>query len=208
MIKAIIFDVDGTLLDSEDAIFEMFNRCLESEGFAKVERDEMMKYNGNVSEIWLAKMQPAASKDQIMRMANMARDLYAHHYLPTKVFAFPKTRRVLNKLKKKFKFCIVTNQTRAEADVLDKILNFSFRHKITANDVKNGKPSAEPLLKALKLLGVKKDEAVYVGDTQIDVLTGQNAGVKTLILRNNRNVDLNVPKISKLEDLIGMFQGE
>lgn len=57
-------------------------------------------------------------------------------------------------------------------DLLDVIIN--------ADDVKNHKPHPEPIKKALRKLGALSESAVMVGDTDVDVLAGKNAGVVTI----------------------------
>jgi len=51
---------------------------------------------------------------------------------------------------------------------------------ITADDVRNKKPAAEPLVKCSKRLGVVLDKCVYVGDTRVDIRAGKAAGMKTV----------------------------
>ena len=53
---------------------------------------------------------------------------------------------------------------------------------VTAHDVTRPKPDPEPLLKALNYLGVEAASSILVGDSSYDILTGKNAGSRTLVL--------------------------
>jgi phosphoglycolate phosphatase-like HAD superfamily hydrolase len=74
---------------------------------------------------------------------------------------------------------------------------------IDREDVQNHKPHPEPLLKALASLSTRADEAVYVGDTQIDFLAARNAKTRSIILSASRNLgDYQITSLRELPSLL------
>ncbi len=89
----------------------------------------------------------------------------------------------LSKLSKRHKLGIVTNDNRPS--MIRKLRMFDiydfFSVLVSGDDVKNPKPSGEPILKAMETLGISKDEVLYIGDNEIDRLAGNDAGVMTVV---------------------------
>lgn len=86
--------------------------------------------------------------------------------------------KVLKKLRK-YKLAIFTGRPKEEADFGLKRFNMEkyFKAVVVKENVKEGKPNAEGLLKIMKKLNVKNNETVYVGDNLADLRTANNADV-------------------------------
>jgi HAD superfamily hydrolase (TIGR01549 family) len=104
----------------------------------------------------------------------------------------PGAKEAIVKLSKTCKLAIVSNDNRPNVEW--KLQKFGlleyFPVIVSANDVKRPKPDAEPIERALWLLGVKKEEAVFIGDNEVDRIAGERAKVRTII-RGNLHVDEN-----------------
>lgn len=87
-----------------------------------------------------------------------------------------------------FKIGIITNGCRNYASEIIRIFSMEdyIDALITRNDVDNPKPSPEHLLKALEILGASPDESIFVGDHWIDALCAKEAGVKFILLKNEK----------------------
>lgn len=180
--STILFDVDGTLLDTSEYVFGAFNYALAKNGEKLVTKAQVDAVMGTALPMCYEIFAPNGDNIKLRAFHKEFQINNAHLSKP-----FPETLKVLTALKrKKLKLGAVTNRSNTahqtlEAANLLKLLDVV----ITAEDVKNPKPHAEPLLKAISNLGVPKDEVLYVGDTEIDIQTGKNAKIKTAGLTNS-----------------------
>jgi len=125
-------------------------------------------------------------------MAEYNRQKYLQFYYPILVRESADATKTLKALKKKYKIAIITNGNR---EVWQRHETFFHWHNIpdavvTTSDVAHGKPSAEPLEKALALLGAPKEQALMVGDTANDTTAARAAGVKSVLVANQNNAQL------------------
>lgn len=178
MIKAILFDIDGTLLDTSELLYQAFEYAIKSQGLVPPSREEMSKVIGvSLEKCYLA----------FAPLGNNALLCKAHNEFqlenPHLSKLFPETVPVLIKLKEMgLKLVGITNRWKSTAEVsikrakLDKYLDFvNYR-----DGFKNIKPDPEMLLHAIQKLGMNKDEAVMVGDTAIDIEAARGAGIKSV----------------------------
>jgi phosphoglycolate phosphatase len=171
--KAVLLDFDMTLVDSAPAVLEATNRFADDIGRPRVDRETLLSCIGLPLEgtwtVFRGGYDPAWPA------------LYQERYkeLETRGFRlFPDTGRVLSALRAAaVKTAVVTNRWMASLAVKNAGIGEWFDAIVGAEEVKNLKPDPEPALKALELLGVRPSEAVYVGDTVIDMETALGAGV-------------------------------
>lgn len=177
MIKAILFDIDGTVLDSHEFIYAAFQYTLKKHQRIVAE-DLIIKASGKPL---LEFYQFILPDDDAEAMAQTHKDWQEDKHHLAKPFS--KVVETLKQLKKKkIKLAGVSSRTSTSLvkslkthDVyqyFDLVLGF--------DDVKNPKPHPEQLLKAMKALKVKKTETLMVGDTEKDIQAGRAAGVKTV----------------------------
>jgi len=187
MIKAVFFDVDGVLINSDKAIITFFNNLRRELGLKPLTKKEIMKHKGLTGLDWVKKILPQRVFKKIKK--DLLKEEFKKEYLKL-VFKHGKTlpgvKKVLSILKKKYVLCVITNNyKKINEDLLKHFgLKKYFEHSVTRDDVRQPKPSSEGLRKALKILGIKPSEAVYIGDTQLDATAGRQARIKTIILNN------------------------
>ncbi len=190
--KAILFDLDGVLIDSFDFLWITFNETLEKFGKRRVSKREYKeKYWGHDLESNFEKF--GLGDDAI----KYRRAQYKSHIKEIRVF--PEARKILESLSKKIKLGLITNN---RSGVVHKILEYSnlknyFDVIVTGDEVDKGKPDPEMIIKACKSLGLDSSEVIVVGDTRSDVLAGKSAGCTV--------VGLNVKsdfKIKRLPELV------
>ena len=96
---------------------------------------------------------------------------------------FPDAAEVLRRLKSKgVRLCVLTNSGRAAASLSLKksgLLGF-FEFVLTRDDTETMKPRPEGLAKAVRMLGVRPDEAYYVGDSRYDIMAAKQLGAKSV----------------------------
>jgi len=209
MIKAILFDLDGTIIDTNELILTSFNYVLNNYLGLNIRKEEIVESFGiplkDVMDHY-AKERAEELVDEYIRYSLESHDKYIKSY--------DHVEEGLLKLKNKgFKLAIVTSKRRGTAlrglNCFD--LEKYFDVIITPEDSKKHKPDGEPVLKACEVLKVKPEETIMVGDSHNDILCGKNAGSKTCLVNYTA---LNVEKIKthnpdfiidKIEDLIELI---
>ncbi len=175
--RAVLFDLDGTLVDSLPLIVRTYRQVFAEMGIPWGNDDVVKMIGLPLIEIGRHFAREAAAHFEERYQYYYHRDLAVYTKL------FPETLEMLEQLKKRrIKLGIVTSKgkpgtLRTTAFTgLDRIMDVI----VTAHDVTRHKPDPEPLLKALKHLDIKPFRSLYVGDSRFDILTGRNAGARTL----------------------------
>ena len=177
----ILFDLDGTLIDSTDAIVSTFHHSFKVLGSLHVEvSDEDIKaligYPLDImyTELGVAEDKVwdyvAAYKEEYRKISTIKTDL-----LPNAV----------ESVKKAAQFAelgVVTTKTGKYSKVLMEHFDLMkyFKVLIGREDVENPKPHEEPILKALESFDIKGKEIWMIGDTKLDLISAKNAGVNSV----------------------------
>lgn len=180
-LQALLFDLDGTLVDSSEHILSSFRHTM------RVHRGEVPP-----DSRWLATMgrpldvqlrEFADSEEEARAMRDTFRDHQrrSHDRLATR---FPSVRRVLRELRDRgFELGVVTSKEREGALLtLEKaeLPEDWFGTVVGADDVDDPKPAPAPVLLALRRIGpVAPERALFVGDSVHDLRSGRSAGVRT-----------------------------
>ena len=175
--RAVLFDLDGTLVDSLPLIVRTYRQVFKE-----------MKIPWGDNDV--VKMIGLPLKHIGMHFAgdrwSQFEEIYQHYYhrdhdLFTRLF--PGTLDLLRELKKRgLRLGIVTSKGKpgtARTIAFTGIDGF-MDVVVTAHDVLKHKPEPEPLFKALEVLDTTAARSLYVGDSRFDILTGQKAGARTL----------------------------
>ena len=176
MIKAIIFDMDGVLVDSKKAWFVVFNKTLEHFEHKTVGKREFEE------KIWAKNFNETAKVYFSVNLAEI-RDYYQTLFNTFKenLGTFQDTSKVLDKLKQAgFRLIVATNTHREHAiRVLREVGLFKyFELVIGGDDVPNGKPEPDIILEAFKRLHLNAENVLYVGDTIWDSVACKGADVR------------------------------
>lgn len=181
MIKAIIFDFDGTLLDTDLLIKEAYKYL-----FKKYRPEYVLSLEELNSFIGptLESVFPKYFKEDFALLLKEFHEFSFSHILEyARIYdGLIETLELLNKFH--YKLGIVTNRFKNSLEMALKAFSLDkyFSCFITLNDVINPKPNKEPIIKAMQQLKVKKEEVIFVGDTLSDINSGINAGVKTCLV--------------------------
>ncbi|NWQ39411.1 pyrophosphatase PpaX [Bacillus sp. EB106-08-02-XG196] len=176
-INTLLFDLDGTLIDTNELIISTYLHTLEKYFPGKYTREDVLPFLGPTLHEVFGEMDPDRVEEMVLeyRTYNLAN----HDAL---VREFVGVMETIETLKKKgYKLAIVTTK---REDVAFKGLRLMkldsyFDVMIAYDHVKKVKPDPEPIYLALEKLGSKPEEALMVGDNFHDVLAGKNAGTKT-----------------------------
>ena len=177
-IQAVLFDLDGVLVDSLDAWYYAFCDALKHFGKKKISYEVFKKNFGSSAEEEISTIFKGVSMTELVSFYNLAFKSRSE-FVRLNSEAIP----TLEKVKElKMKTCIITNSTRPiTMEFLDNFrIKKYFDEIVTMEDVKNGKPAPDMVLKACSLLGIRPADAIVVGDTINDMLAGKSAGCTTI----------------------------
>lgn len=180
--NAVIFDLDGTLLDTLDDLFNAVNHILRKYGFPERSRVAIRRFLGNGARDLVRRSVPANIEGEEFEkiLADYMEYYNAHSKIETK--PYPGVLELLAELKESgIKTAVVSNKPDMTVKALCKEyfgdgLDFALGDR---PDIEK-KPAADPILLAIKELGCEK--AVYVGDSEIDILAAKNAGLPCVSL--------------------------
>lgn len=174
----LLFDLDGTLIDTNSIIVESYRHTFKTHRPDLTFSDqEIIDFIGPPLEKIFVRY---TSENEAMRWIDTYRRYYKAHE-KEHFSLYPDVQEVLEELHRKgIKMGIVTSKYKAGA--LPSVEHFGLAHYFDAfiglDDVQNAKPDPEPVLVALKQLGVAPTQDVLmIGDNQSDILSGLNAGV-------------------------------
>lgn len=180
MYKTILFDWDGTLLDSNQLINESNMYALNKYGNRTFTEDDVKPFNGPPLMSVYEKLYPEFA-DQILSAYRSYND--THH--DEVVNLFPEVEQTLRKLKKsKYSLGIVSMKRRhmVERGVALFGLLDVFDVIIGGDECVNKKPHAEPILKAMERLGARKKETLMLGDNWQDIESANNAEIDSVFV--------------------------
>lgn len=179
MIKAILFDVDGVILDSFDSNLSFINIVLRKNGYRPLTAEEYkpLFFTPLRDVVTIATGLSDSSKiDKII-------ESYKDKSIRTKFPVLQKdSEKTIKLLAKKYPLGIVTGRINIYLfePPMNKIKKF-MKVAITYEDTERHKPDPEPLLLAAERLGINPKEIVYIGDAEIDKTAAKAAGMKFIL---------------------------
>jgi len=198
VLKAVIFDFDGVLADTEPTHFMMFRRILDGEGVSFSQDDYYTKYvglddKGCFQAVLTDHGRPAPS-ETIRRLVERKAVMLLEH-LKSNLVIFPGVVEFVAMAAPRHRLAVVSGALRHEiAYVLDAAgIRKSFEHITSAEDVRNGKPDPEGYLHALYHLNqnsaVRAWECLVVEDTVPGIEAAHAAGMRCLAVSNTCPAD-------------------
>lgn len=182
MLKAVIFDLDGTILDTLPDLCACMNRALSDCGYPSITLQQAMAYVGHGGRNFALAALPPDKRDTVDEFYAHYCDIHVHcKNENTREFAGEDE--CLFALKSAgLKLAVVTNKSQAAADVLGATLlkKFGFDAIVGNRAGIPVKPDPTLTLQVLRELGVTAAEAVFVGDGDTDVQTAKNAGMRSV----------------------------
>jgi phosphoglycolate phosphatase len=181
-IRAVLFDLDGTLVDSAEDLKEALNRLLGERGLRAVTRDEVTTMIGDGALKLVERALAATESDPALAPELLSRFLELYEGNAAKhTRAFPGAEEALVALQQRqFSLGVVTNKpAAATAEILKALGLASFFGAVVGGDtLPERKPSPAPLLHAARQLRVRPDETLMVGDNHHDVRAARAAGMR------------------------------
>jgi phosphoglycolate phosphatase len=181
MYSTYIFDLDGTLLDTLTDLAASCNYALRTHGMPEHSIDDVRRFVGNGVRKLMERAIPEgeANPDFEATFATF-REHYMHHSLDT-TKPYPGIMETLSELKARgCRLAVVSNKMMAATVELCKhFFPDTIEVAIGENEAEGicKKPAPDTVYAALRKLGVSKDDAVYVGDSDVDIQTAANSGL-------------------------------
>lgn len=207
MYKAVIFDFDYTLGDTTDGIVKSVDYALEYLGYAAKSVSEIKRTIGlSLKETFVA-LTDCRDNEQAERFAKLFRKK-ADEVMTESAVLYDCVPELLRELNKTLKIGIVTTKFHYRIEAI--LRKFSVEESVDviigSEDVKEEKPSPEGLIKALSLLGASNEETLYVGDSCVDALAAQSAGIDFAAVLTGTTKDFSDYKsVIVVENLHGIF---
>jgi pyrophosphatase PpaX len=176
-ITTLLFDFDGTLLDTNELIIQTFQYVLGTHFPGKYERIDILPFLGPTLKETFDSLDPENTESLIEEYRAWNKSM--HDELSSEFDGVSETLRLLKTAG--LKMAIVSTKKK---DMVMRGLGLLdaegvFDEVIAMDDVVKTKPDPEPILLALNRLGATADEALMIGDNYHDIVGGQNAGVRT-----------------------------
>ena len=181
-IDLILFDLDGTLIDSLDDLANATNHMLLSLGRAAVTREQVRGYVGQGARRLVERAMPDAATEEIERGLSLFL-VYNEEHIVDRTRLYPGVVETLTTLRNAgMMLVIVSNKNVALCCKVLKTLGVEgyFASVIGADSLPERKPSPEPLLKVLRDFAVPPERVVMVGDSVNDIAAGKAAGMVTI----------------------------
>jgi HAD superfamily hydrolase (TIGR01509 family) len=213
MYRGVILDIDGTLVDTNDAHAHAWKEALSNHGY-NIPYERIRSLMGMGGDNLLSELLHLPKDDERTRYIGQERkDIFVTRFLP-QVQALPATREFVSRLLDAgIKVVIATSAEPDEASRLLQIANVDdlVDEPTGLGEVKNSKPDPDAVQVALQKLNLAPNEAVMIGDTPYDIEAAKKAGVKTIVVRTGGFTDAQlkgaVAIYNDLADLLAQFDG-
>lgn len=177
--EAYIFDLDGTLLNTIDDLAASTNYALRTNGLPERSVSEVQSYVGNGVRKLMERAVPDGDRNPKF---NDAYETFRQHYSKHNMdmtAPYPGIMEMLQELRDRGKrIAVVSNKFySATQSLCDHFFPGLVEVAIGEKESIRKKPAPDTVVEALRQLGVPKDNAVYVGDSDVDILTASNCGI-------------------------------
>lgn len=182
MIKLIIFDFDGTLGDTRRNIVTTMQMTIAELGLSGRTDDECASKIGLPLDGCFEALYPDEAKETIQLCAETYRRIFQENLLTMKPQVFPKVKETLSMLKEQgYTLTIASSRWHKSLSELTHDLDIAefISYLVGADDVEKAKPNPEPVIKTLAAMGADASQTLVVGDMNVDILMGLNAGAMT-----------------------------
>jgi HAD superfamily hydrolase (TIGR01509 family) len=182
MLKAVLCDLDGTLLDSNGLHAEAWQRTFEHFDY-KVTFDEALHQIGKGGDQLVPVFVPEKDRERLQKPIEEYRKELFHAEYFDKVRAFPDARQLLQKMKERgLRIAIASSASKEDLERLKNIADITdlVEKETSSDDAGTSKPAPDIFQAALNRLHIEASESLALGDTPWDIQAGLKAGIKTV----------------------------
>lgn len=179
MLKAVLFDVDGVLLDSLDSNVEYYQELFKAAGYPVPEKEALRAMHHMTTWDVIRRVTGVEDDDEVQRIWDLSQTL---EYDQREFLKLAQgAEEAVRALHEQYPLAVVTSRTKAYAfeEPLGALKKY-FAFAIAYEDTLEHKPHPEPLLLAAKELHVRTEECVYIGDSLSDIAAAKAAKMKVI----------------------------
>lgn len=178
MMRAVIFDLDGTLLDTLEDLKDSLNVVLDKKHLPERTLEEVRQFVGNGIHNLIERAVPEGTSGEVVEQIFLD---FRKHYLAhcrDKTCAYPGIPELLEELERRgVSMAIVSNKADAAVKELAKTYFPKVKVAIGEREGIARKPAPDSVFEAMRSLGAAGGETLYVGDSDVDIATAENAGL-------------------------------
>ena len=212
MLKAVIFDMDGVLIDSMPYHADAWVAVFANVGI-KIQRDDIYKIEGSnhigVIKLVFEKAGRIPEPEDFHKLAEEKKEIFSKI---NKATVFEGIYELIDILKNKYALAVVSGSDKAVVkELIGRFFPDTFSVMVTGNDVKEGKPSPLSYLKAVEMLKVRKDECIVIENAPLGVESAKRAGLFCIAIPTYvepellKNADIVLPNHARLKEYISKF---
>jgi HAD superfamily hydrolase (TIGR01509 family) len=201
-VKVVAFDCDGVLFDTEQSNRAYYNALLSHLGYPDLTAEQFNYVHMHTVDDSLAYL----FRDQeSLAQAYAYRQTLDYSEFIKLMVVEPNLIRLLRKIRPQIKTAIATNRTDTVNGLLDEFgLGEFFDLVVSSSDVNLPKPHPDSLLRILQYFHIQPGEAIYVGDSNVDELAANSAGVQLIAFRNPELASAyHIDSLKELEVILG-----
>jgi HAD superfamily hydrolase (TIGR01549 family) len=184
-IQLVILDIDGTLVDSNDAHARAFDKAFREQGY-NFSYDEIRKLIGMGSDNLIPRLTGLKEDSpEFKKISERKSEVFSKEEMPN-LKPFPKAKEFVQALtERNLKVTIASSAAGSELEKYEKLIGIeSFITTTTSSDdVDNSKPDADVIQKILEKMKIRPEQSLMVGDTPYDIQSAAKAKVRTVIVR-------------------------
>lgn len=181
--KTVLFDMDGTVLDTLDELTNSLAAVFKMNNLPVLDRESVRARLGYGYVGLIARSAPQAAKEDQARLVKEFKEYYGAHCRGT-TFPYTHIPAALRRLREKgYRTAIVSNKGQAAVSALhDEFFTGLVSFSLGETPDLPKKPRPDMLYEALRRLNSTPDEAIYVGDSEVDKKTADNAGMDVILV--------------------------
>ena len=184
MIKAILFDLDGTLVDTEKIFMKVAQKIAHKHGF-ELNEHETFLYGVQAETFYKIILKNRRKDLDIKKLVEEHKKNY-EELIKEKIKIFPGAIEAVKESKEKYKIGLVSGSDQKEIRIVLKKINII----VASKDTKKGKPDPEGYLRAARRLKVKPFECIAIEDSKAGIDAGKSAGMKVIGVLNGSKQNL------------------
>lgn len=181
MIDTVLFDFDGTIMDTNEIIIESWQTTFRKLRGKEADRDVLLKTFGEPLEATMLGFFPNVPLEESLEIY---RDYQRKYFIPS-IRLFPGVRELLDALsQQKTKMALVTSRLKFTTDQALEHFDIGkyFQYVVTADDVNRHKPDPLCANLALEALDAQSEQTIMLGDSPLDIMCARNAGVHPVLV--------------------------
>lgn len=216
MLRAVIFDFNGILVDDEPIHLELFRRVLKEEGISLSDREYYARYLGmddkGCFRAAFRERGRSIEERQLRQLIQRKADYYRES-VKTNVRVFPGVRELVSLAAARFPLAIASGALRSEIEMIIERFGLKnyFQVIVSSEDITEGKPNPEVFLKALSRLNesprgaqsIRPSECLVIEDSKEGILGAHRAGIKCLAVANSHPAD----QLSEADAVVRSLEG-